>query len=166
MPPPRPAPAATTWRRSPTPYGRPRVPRSAPPSPAERARRTRRKSAAEAICASFARPNPDPGFAAASGLPGVRSTAVPQPAGAAAELPQSPRGPPKLWPAHRWRRVVWEPGRRPGEDAVDDIREGWAVAADLSQIVKAYDVRGVVPDQWDESLAELFGAAFVTVTRA
>jgi phosphomannomutase len=41
-----------------------------------------------------------------------------------------------------------------------------AVAADLSQIVKAYDVRGVVPDQWDESLAELFGAAFVRVTGA
>jgi len=40
------------------------------------------------------------------------------------------------------------------------------VAADLSQIVKAYDVRGVVPDQWDESLAELFGAAFVQVTGA
>lgn len=41
-----------------------------------------------------------------------------------------------------------------------------AVAADLSQVVKAYDVRGVVPDQWDESLAELFGAAFVQVTGA
>jgi phosphomannomutase len=41
-----------------------------------------------------------------------------------------------------------------------------AVAADLSQIVKAYDVRGVVPDQWDETLAELFGAAFVRVTGA
>lgn len=40
------------------------------------------------------------------------------------------------------------------------------MAADLSQIVKAYDVRGVVPDQWDESLAELFGAAFVQVTAA
>ncbi|OEU87138.1 phosphomannomutase [Streptomyces abyssalis] len=38
--------------------------------------------------------------------------------------------------------------------------------ADLSEIVKAYDVRGVVPDQWDESLAELFGAAFVRVTDA
>jgi phosphomannomutase len=37
---------------------------------------------------------------------------------------------------------------------------------DLSQIVKAYDVRGVVPDQWDESLAELFGAAFAQVTGA
>jgi phosphomannomutase len=37
---------------------------------------------------------------------------------------------------------------------------------DLSQIVKAYDVRGVVPDQWDEHLAELFGAAFVQVTGA
>ncbi|MEV0452857.1 phosphomannomutase/phosphoglucomutase [Streptomyces sp. NPDC050600] len=40
------------------------------------------------------------------------------------------------------------------------------MAADLSQIVKAYDVRGVVPDQWDEVLAELFGAAFVQVTDA
>ncbi|MEV5550268.1 phosphomannomutase/phosphoglucomutase [Streptomyces sp. NPDC052309] len=40
------------------------------------------------------------------------------------------------------------------------------MAADLSQIVKAYDVRGVVPDQWDESTAELFGAAFVELTGA
>ncbi|MEU3609698.1 phosphomannomutase/phosphoglucomutase [Streptomyces sp. NPDC035033] len=40
------------------------------------------------------------------------------------------------------------------------------MTADLSQIVKAYDVRGVVPDQWDEKLAELFGAAFVRVTDA
>jgi phosphomannomutase len=40
------------------------------------------------------------------------------------------------------------------------------VVADLAQIVKAYDVRGVVPDQWDESLAELFGAAFAQVTGA
>ncbi|MEU6356356.1 phosphomannomutase/phosphoglucomutase [Streptomyces sp. NPDC047072] len=40
------------------------------------------------------------------------------------------------------------------------------MAVDLSQLVKAYDVRGVVPDQWDETLAELFGAAFVQVTEA
>ncbi|QYX79633.1 phosphomannomutase/phosphoglucomutase [Streptomyces akebiae] len=40
------------------------------------------------------------------------------------------------------------------------------MAADLSTIVKAYDVRGVVPDQWDEPLAELFGAAFAQVTGA
>ncbi|MCM9079840.1 phosphomannomutase/phosphoglucomutase [Streptomyces spororaveus] len=40
------------------------------------------------------------------------------------------------------------------------------MAADLSNIVKAYDVRGVVPDEWDESLAELFGAAFVEVVPA
>ncbi|MEU1231968.1 phosphomannomutase/phosphoglucomutase [Streptomyces sp. NPDC005828] len=40
------------------------------------------------------------------------------------------------------------------------------MTADLSQIVKAYDIRGVVPDQWDETLAELFGAAFVQVTDA
>ncbi|MFC7221406.1 phosphomannomutase/phosphoglucomutase [Streptomyces polyrhachis] len=37
---------------------------------------------------------------------------------------------------------------------------------DLSQIVKAYDVRGVYPDQLDEQLAELFGAAFAEVTEA
>ncbi|MFD5820008.1 phosphomannomutase/phosphoglucomutase [Streptomyces sp. NPDC127038] len=40
------------------------------------------------------------------------------------------------------------------------------MTADLSQLVKAYDVRGVVPDQWDGPLAELFGAAFVQVTGA
>ncbi|MEV0010683.1 phosphomannomutase/phosphoglucomutase [Streptomyces sp. NPDC047973] len=37
---------------------------------------------------------------------------------------------------------------------------------DLSGLVKAYDVRGLVPDQWDEATAELFGAAFVRVTGA
>ncbi|MFG3118645.1 phosphomannomutase/phosphoglucomutase [Streptomyces sp. NPDC048197] len=37
---------------------------------------------------------------------------------------------------------------------------------DLSHIVKAYDVRGVVPTQWNEPLSELFGAAFVEVTGA
>ncbi|GGM05429.1 phosphomannomutase/phosphoglucomutase [Streptomyces fumigatiscleroticus] len=40
------------------------------------------------------------------------------------------------------------------------------MTADLSQIVKAYDVRGVVPDQWGEATAELFGAAFTEVTGA
>ncbi|MFF8728341.1 phosphomannomutase/phosphoglucomutase [Streptomyces sp. NPDC015171] len=40
------------------------------------------------------------------------------------------------------------------------------MTADLSQLVKAYDVRGVVPDQWDEELAGLFGAAFAQVTGA
>jgi phosphomannomutase len=37
---------------------------------------------------------------------------------------------------------------------------------DLKQIVKAYDVRGVVPDQWDAELSRAFGAAFVQVTGA
>jgi phosphomannomutase len=32
--------------------------------------------------------------------------------------------------------------------------------ADLDAIFKAYDVRGVVPDQWDATLAERIGAAF------
>jgi phosphomannomutase len=41
----------------------------------------------------------------------------------------------------------------------------WAVL-DLSQIVKAYDIRGVVPDQLDTGVAEAVGAAFARVTAA
>ncbi|MEO6884842.1 MAG: phosphomannomutase/phosphoglucomutase [Jatrophihabitantaceae bacterium] len=37
---------------------------------------------------------------------------------------------------------------------------------DLSTIIKAYDVRGVVPDQLDEPIARAIGAAFVDVTGA
>src|SRR5579864_3581934 len=37
---------------------------------------------------------------------------------------------------------------------------------DQRSIFKAYDIRGVVPDQLDESVAEAIGAAFVTVTGA
>ena len=37
---------------------------------------------------------------------------------------------------------------------------------DLSAIVKAYDVRGVVPDQLDEQVARAIGAAFVRFTGA
>ena len=35
---------------------------------------------------------------------------------------------------------------------------------DLNKIFKAYDVRGVVPDELDESVAEAVGAAFVRLT--
>jgi phosphomannomutase len=37
---------------------------------------------------------------------------------------------------------------------------------DLASIVKAYDIRGVVPDQLDEAVAEAIGAAFAKVTGA
>jgi phosphomannomutase len=37
---------------------------------------------------------------------------------------------------------------------------------DLSTIVKAYDIRGVVPDQLDESVARAVGAAFARFTKA
>ena len=37
---------------------------------------------------------------------------------------------------------------------------------DLARIVKAYDIRGVVPDELDEGVAEAVGAAFVRVTGA
>ena len=38
--------------------------------------------------------------------------------------------------------------------------------SDLDQIFKAYDVRGVVPDELDEDVAEAIGAAFVRLTGA
>ena len=37
---------------------------------------------------------------------------------------------------------------------------------DLASIVKAYDIRGVVPDQLDEGVAEAVGAAFAQLTGA
>ncbi len=37
---------------------------------------------------------------------------------------------------------------------------------DLASIVKAYDIRGVVPDQLDEGVAEAVGAAFAALTGA
>ena len=37
---------------------------------------------------------------------------------------------------------------------------------DLSRIVKAYDVRGVVPDDLDEPVARALGAAFAVFTGA
>jgi phosphomannomutase len=39
-------------------------------------------------------------------------------------------------------------------------------AGDLTHLVKAYDVRGTVPDQLDDRIAEAVGAAFVQVTGA
>ncbi|HEX9065622.1 MAG TPA: hypothetical protein VF843_10975, partial [Streptosporangiaceae bacterium] len=38
--------------------------------------------------------------------------------------------------------------------------------ADLARIFKAYDIRGVVPDELDEGAAEAIGAAFATLTGA
>ena len=38
--------------------------------------------------------------------------------------------------------------------------------SDLSQIVKAYDIRGTVPDQFDETIARALGTAFVEMLRA
>jgi phosphomannomutase len=39
-------------------------------------------------------------------------------------------------------------------------------AGDLTHLVKAYDVRGIVPDQLDAAVAEAIGAAFVKITGA
>jgi phosphomannomutase len=38
--------------------------------------------------------------------------------------------------------------------------------SDLSKIVKAYDVRGIVPDQFNESVARALGTAFVEMLRS
>src|ERR1700760_3730012 len=45
-------------------------------------------------------------------------------------------------------------------------QEGGDEVPDLDKIFKAYDVRGVVPDELDESVAEAVGAAFVRLTGA
>ncbi|GAB2598465.1 phosphomannomutase/phosphoglucomutase [Paractinoplanes abujensis] len=37
--------------------------------------------------------------------------------------------------------------------------------SDLSKLVKAYDVRGIVPDQFDESVARALGTAFIEMLR-
>jgi phosphomannomutase len=38
--------------------------------------------------------------------------------------------------------------------------------SDLSSLIKAYDVRGVVPDEWDEDVARAIGAAFAEFVHA
>ena len=38
--------------------------------------------------------------------------------------------------------------------------------ADLTSIIKAYDVRGLVPEQWDEDVARAIGAAFAEFVHA
>jgi phosphomannomutase len=38
--------------------------------------------------------------------------------------------------------------------------------ADYAKIFKAYDIRGIVPDELDDAAAEAIGAAFVQVTGA
>ena len=38
--------------------------------------------------------------------------------------------------------------------------------SDLSHIVKAYDVRGTVPDQMNDNVARAIGAAFIQTLRA
>jgi phosphomannomutase len=47
-----------------------------------------------------------------------------------------------------------------------ESREAGLALGDLASIVKAYDIRGIVPDQLDEGIAEAIGAAFARVTGA
>src|SRR5580704_16641217 len=61
------------------------------------------------------------------------------------------------------------PGRRPigwsWEVRGDGMRKR-ATVSDLDKIFKAYDIRGVVPGELDEGVAEQVGAAFVRLTNA
>src|SRR5262249_44312507 len=43
---------------------------------------------------------------------------------------------------------------------------GKAEVADYSKIFKAYDIRGIVPDELDEDVAERIGGAFARLTQA
>ena len=45
-------------------------------------------------------------------------------------------------------------------------REARGAVTDLSKIIKAYDIRGVVPDELNEDVAEAAGAAFIRLTGA
>jgi phosphomannomutase len=54
----------------------------------------------------------------------------------------------------------------PLSGAALESREAGPALGDLASIVKAYDIRGVVPDQMDEGVAEAVGAAFARLTGA
>ena len=54
----------------------------------------------------------------------------------------------------------------PLSGAALESREAGPALGDLASIVKAYDIRGVVPDQLDESVAEAVGAAYARLTGA
>ena len=62
------------------------------------------------------------------------------------------------------------PGTRPQAGRYADpngvVGDKESVMSDLSAIVKAYDVRGTVPDQLNEEVARALGAAFVQTLRA
>nr|BFE86693.1 hypothetical protein GCM10020093_092940 [Planobispora longispora] len=59
--------------------------------------------------------------------------------------------------------VTAEPSR---VGSAETTPRGGAGVGDLARIFKAYDVRGVVPDEFDEATAEAVGAAFVEVIGA
>ena len=67
-------------------------------------------------------------------------------------------------PAAAGRRRARRSGRP--RKASDTVTAPHPTAGDLTHLVKAYDVRGVVPDQLDERIAEALGGAFVRVVGA
>src|SRR6516164_7456982 len=128
----------TTWRRWPTPSGRsrPPVPR---PSRSDRAS----KWAGVATCGSSARTRPSPAGADAHRAPE---------AGPAGRLGCRDREAPAAIP--------------PLPCALGLIREATASVGQYSKIFKSYDIRGVVPDELDDGVAEAVGAAFARLTGA
>src|SRR5580700_7755267 len=74
-----------------------------------------------------------------------------------------PRAPPGAALGPPARRIG---SRGKGPARAASKREACPAVGDLASIVKAYDIRGVVPDQLDESVAEAIGAAFAKLTGA
>src|SRR5689334_210345 len=53
-----------------------------------------------------------------------------------------------------------------GSHSLGVVHDKESVMSDLAAIVKAYDVRGTVPDQVNEDVTRALGAAFVQTLRA
>src|SRR5215470_18003503 len=84
--------------------------------------------------------------------------------GCCARPPRSGAGPRRAaWGAHR---QAARPAARATDVGPGDISEGKTEVGQYAKIFKAYDIRGVVPDELDEEVAEAVGAAFARLTGA
>src|SRR6516225_11837180 len=128
----------TTWRLWPTRSGRPR-----PPVPGLSRWDRASKWAGVATCGSSARTRPSPAGAEAHRAPAV---------GPAGRLGCRDREVPAAIPSLRC--------------ALGLTREARAIVGQYSKIFKPYDIRGIVPDELDEAVAEAIGAGFARLTGA
>src|SRR5580693_10341342 len=75
-------------------------------------------------------------------------------------------GPPRTFPVGSESAPRGSPCRRGATVERRACSGGLGAVGDLAKIFKAYDIRGVVPDELDETVAEAVGAAFVRLTGA